>query len=101
MLAEDKITSVDNAPIKTQGAEHMEANDDDSNGEDGTSISTLPCPTFSGRNRWNPGGIQVAGRNWSESGWIPTSFRVKIKEIFKLRFLSVPGHSRSFRVESE
>ena len=51
-------------------------------------------PHFSGQNRWNPGGIQVAGRNWSESGWIPTSFRVKIKEKFKLRFLSVPGHSR-------
>jgi hypothetical protein len=40
--------------------------------------SSLPSPTHSRRNAWNPGGIQVAGRNWSESGWIPTSFRVKI-----------------------
>ena len=41
-LAEDKITSVDDAPVKTQGAEHAEADDDDDdddgNGEDGTGV---------------------------------------------------------------
>ncbi|KAF8957137.1 hypothetical protein BDZ97DRAFT_1924867 [Flammula alnicola] len=40
-LAEDKITSVDDAPVKAQGAEHNEADDDDDddgNGEDGTGV---------------------------------------------------------------
>ena len=42
VLAEDKVTSVDNAPVKAHGAEHAEADDDDDgndgNGEDGTGV---------------------------------------------------------------
>ena len=44
-LAEDKVTSVDDAPVKVHGAEHAEADDDDDdddgndgNGEDGTGV---------------------------------------------------------------
>ena len=41
-LAEEKITSVNDAPVKAQGAEHTEVDDDDDNdngnGEDGTDV---------------------------------------------------------------
>ena len=38
MLTEDKITFVDDAPVKAQGTEHNEADDDNSNGEDSTGV---------------------------------------------------------------
>ena len=40
--------------------------------------STLLCPTFSGQNRWNPGGIQAPGRNLVGifSWWEPTQIHL-------------------------
>ena len=48
-----------------------------------------------------PSGSEQNGRNLSGSDQIPTSFRVKNKNKFKLRFLAIPSFSESFRVESE
>ena len=38
VLTEEKITFVDDAPVKAQGTEHNEANDNDGNGEDSTGV---------------------------------------------------------------
>ncbi len=38
-LADNKITLVDDAPIKIQGAEFNEADDDEGNGEDGNDVT--------------------------------------------------------------
>ena len=40
-MAEGRITSIDDAPVKAQGADHNEADDDD-NGEDGIGVRKQP-----------------------------------------------------------
>lgn len=56
-LAEDKITSVDDAPVKAQGAEHNEADDDDDdgNGEDDNGQSNGAPKAKRGKGRASQG----------------------------------------------
>jgi hypothetical protein len=47
-LAEGRITSIDDAPVKAQGAEHNEADDDD-DGEEGMGVREQPCGVPKGK----------------------------------------------------